>query len=585
MLRALILAAALAAPPAFALFGIETDPAKLEARVVKEKLEAVANDRDPKERAAAAKWLGGRKNPEAIAALAKALSDRDATVRQAAADGLWSSDEAAEPAREQLVAALDDPDVNVVAQAAGALQAIGMKEAELVTARKRVFASPEATLTSRLLVSRNLIGQEPAPRLLEPMVAYLERAAAARGPFAHRNVELAQKALERLAKAQDRSLHAPWMDATRGAKAGQVILLKTTGLFEPKPGGYTEFVLGFLDSADPKVRYAALGALRSVTTEKEVSVWAPRAGAMLRDPDSSVRSEALWALGNAGGLAAGAIDPVVAALGDTDAGVRRRAARAIGEMGEKNQAVAAASKARVADAARRALTTAMESDSDAEVRSEAKGALAKLGAGASPSAVTPPTIVAAAAPSSSGLEASGMAALRARKATFDESSFFRALYKGDVELVRAFLDAGMSPSKSLLEMGSPLRAMLVGGEACKVGERPTRAETKAVAKLLIERGADPNVSDANGTTALMDAATHGCDRELTRMLIKAGAKIDAKNKGGLTPFEMGLFWGHDGLEEIIAAGYRLPPDKAKLYEQGYAGRPAAQAMIKKAMRK
>jgi hypothetical protein len=69
------------------------------------------------------------------------------------------------------------------------------------------------------------------------------------------------------------------------------------------------------------------------------------------------------------------------------------------------------------------------------------------------------------------------------------------------------------------------------------------------------------------------------------MLIKAGAKVDVTNKSGLTPFEMGLFYGHDGLEELIAAGYRLPPDKVKQYEQGYAGKPAVQAMIKKASRK
>lgn len=102
MYRALILAAALAAQSAFAIFGIETDPAKIDAQWMKEKLEAVANDRDPKERAGAAEWLGGRNSPEAIAALAKALSDRDAKVRQAAAGGLWKAEKAAEPARSQL---------------------------------------------------------------------------------------------------------------------------------------------------------------------------------------------------------------------------------------------------------------------------------------------------------------------------------------------------------------------------------------------------------------------------------------------------------------------------------------------------
>ena len=586
MSRALILAAALAAQSAFAIFGIETDPDKIEAQWVKEKLEAVVNDRDPKERAAAAEWLGGRKTPEAIAALAAALADRDSKVRQAAAGALWKSEKASEPARPQLLQALNDPDANVVAQAAGALQSIGMKEEELVAARKRVFAAPESSLTSRFLVSRNLIGKEPAAKLVEPMIAYLERSSLARGNFTGHNIDLAKDALKRIAKTQDRSLLAPLVDGARNVKAGQPILLDTLAMFEPRPEGYTAFVLEFLDSPDPKVRYAALGSLRPLTKEKDVNVWAPRASAMLRDPDSSVRNEALWALGSGAGLAAGEIDKVVEAARDSNASVRKSAARAIGEMGEKNQAVPAAAKARVAEAGRPVLSV-MENDADADVRAEAKSALAKLGAGASAGAAVPRTTVASAAPSSasSGSEAGGMAVLRARKVTFEESSFYRALSEVDVELVRAFLDAGMSPTKSLVEMGPPIRVMLFSNESCNARERPTKAQTKATVKLLLERGADPNGSDANGNTALMEAASHGCDRELMRMLIKAGAKINVKNKSGLTPFEMGLFWGHDGLEEIIAAGYRLPPDKAKMYAEGYAGKPAVQAMIKKASAK
>ncbi len=365
------------------------------------------------------------------------------------------------------------------------------------------------------------------------------------------------------------------MEGARSVRAGQPVLLTTIASLEPKPEGYTAFMVSFLDSSDPKARHAALGALRPMTKETDVAVWAPRAGAMLNDPDSSVRSEALWALGSGGGLSASEIEKVVAALSDSNASVRRSAARAIGEMGDKNQAVAASAKASVARAALPALTSAMANDADADVRSEAKSALAKLGSGSG-------APVAASTTSARGSETDGMAVVRARKVTFEESSFYRALSEVDVELVRAFLDAGMSPTQSLVEMGPPLRVMLFSGQACQPAQRPTSADTKAAVRLLLERGADPNGSDANGNTALMEAASHGCDRELMRMLIKAGAKVDAKNKAGLTPFEMGLFHGHDGLEEIIAAGYRLPPEKAKMYTQGYAGKPAVQAMIKKA---
>jgi HEAT repeat protein len=585
MKRILILVAALAVCPAFAIFGIETDPDKIDAQWMKEKLEAIAHDRDPDERVAAARFLGGRDTPEAIAALARALSDPDARVRRAAAGGLWETGEAARPAQPQLMKALDDPDPNVVAEAAGALETIGVKEEALLSARKRVFASPEATLSSRFIVARDLVGHEPGPRLLEPMVAYLERESLSKETLAFRNVDLAKEALAELAKTRDRSLVAPLMDAARTARAGKPILLETLRAFQPPPAGYTQFVLNFLDSPDPKVRYAALGSLRPLTQERDVKFWAPRAAAMLADPDSSVRSEALWALGDAGGLAAGEIDKVVGALHDPEASVRRNAARAIGEMGEKKQAVPAAAKARVADAGRPALTAALEKDPDKDVREQAERTLEMLGPGsaaAAPASRAGTTATAAAARASEG---EGLAVLRARQVTFEEGSFYRALSEGDADLVRAFLDAGMSPTAPVSGLGPPIRVMFFNGEACDPAERPTRPETKATARLLLDRGADPNGSDANGNTALMEAASHGCDREVMRMLIKAGARIDAKNASNLTPFEMGLFYGHDGLDEIIAAGYRLPPDKAKMYAQGYANRPAALAMIKKATKK
>ena len=178
-----------------------------------------------------------------------------------------------------------------------------------------------------------------------------------------------------------------------------------------------------------------------------------------------------------------------------------------------------------------------------------------------------------------------MATLRARKVPFEWQMFYRALGEVDVELVRAFLDAGMSPSASLNDMGPPIRVMLFSGEACAPNVRPTKADTKTIVKMLLDRGADIHAGDGHGNTAITEAAGKGCDRELIRMLIKAGAKINATNASGLTPFEMGLWSGHDGLEELIAAGYRLPPDKAKMYLEGYKDRPAAVAMVRKAVAK
>jgi HEAT repeat protein len=566
---ALLVAALFAAQAAFAVLGIETDPDKIHAQWKKEKVEALATERDAKERAAAAEWLGGRSEPDVIAALANALSDKDARVREAAASALWKSGKAAEPARAQLVAALNEANPNVLARIAGALQMLGMEDNELVPARKRVFADPAATPDSRFLVSRNLIGAEPSPLLLDAMVAYLERNAASKSDAGRRNADLAQQALVRLA-TRDPSTGPAMLGAARRVKAGHLQLLAAMKELKVKPAGFTQLAVDLLASPDWNVRHAALGAMRGL---KDIEAWGAAAAGMLKDPDSTVRNEALWALKSAGGLAANHIDKVVEALKDPSEGVRRSAASAIGEMGDRTQAVPAALKARVAEVGRPALAAIVDSDPDREVRAEAKSALAKLDSSG-------PLPIAA-----KGNESGGMEILRQRRVSFEPSSYVRALTEVDVEVVQAFLDAGMSAKDPLLGMGPPLRVMLFGHVSCSPQERPTKPATKQLVKLLLERGADPNGTDANGNSPLMEAASHGCDRDLMRLLIKAGASVTARNAAGFTPFEAGLFHGHDGLEEIIAAGYRLPPDKVKVYEQGYAGKPAVQAMIKKAAKK
>ena len=594
MLRLFVLVFALALLPARA-FDFEKwvdDLAnKQMERWKREKIQTLARDRDPAARLEALEGLSYT-DADACIAFAGALSDKDARVRAAAANQLWKAEKRAEPHRAELTKALDDPDANVVTNAAGALQTIGMKEAELAAARKRVLSAPEATIRSRFLAARNLVGYENPRKLVGPMIEYLEQNTQSyTGSVTdsnRNNVELVEKALERLVKnTKDRSIIQPLWEALVETRNGQIPLMKALAAFEPKPEGWTRTLLRQLESPNPRVRYEALGHLRYVKQEKEVAVWAPQASRMLQDPDSSVRSNALWALGNVQGLAASEVEKVAAAASDSEASVRRSAVRALGEMAEASQAIPAATRARLASVARPVIDKAMQ-DEDKDVRDEAKSALRNIGsAGGTPvaAAATSSSAATPAAPATKGNEAAGMAALRARNVKFDEGSWFVALHQLDVELVAAFLDAGMSPNASVSGLGPPMRAMLFGGEACAPNVRPTKAETKAIVKLLLDRGADVKAADANGNTALSEAASKGCDRELLRTLIKAGAKINATNTAGLTPFEMGLWTGHDGLDELIAAGYRLPPDKAKLYLDGYKDRPAAIQMVKKATKK
>ena len=585
MARLLLVLFALAAAPACA-FDFEKWVDGLASRQMeawkKERIQTLARDRDPQKRLEALEGLSYN-DDDGIVAIAGALGDADARVRRAAASKLWSAEKRAEPYRAELVKRLDDADVNVVAYAAGALQAIGMKEVELAPARRRVLAAHEASVSARFLVARNLVGHEAPAKLVAPMVAYLEENA--RGDRSRNNVELAEKALERLVRvSKDRALIDPLWEALVEARSGQVQLMRALAQYDPRPEGWTRMLVRQLDNPQPRVRYEALAQMRSVKREQDVVEWVPHAARMLADPEASVRSNALWALGAAQGLAAAEVERIASlAASDPDAAVRRNAVRVLGEVAEANQPLPAATRAKIAAAARPAVDRALQ-DEDKEMRDAGKDALRKMGTEAV--AAAPAAAPTAAAPAAhGGNEAAALAFLRARKVKLDEQSWFVALQRLDVPLVHAFLDAGMSPNKDVSELGPPLRVMLFASPACSPGVRPTSQEAKDIIKLLLERGAEIQAADRNGNTAITEAASKGCDRETIRMLIKAGAKIGATNASGLTPFEMGLWSGHDGLEEFIAAGYRLPPDKVKLYLEGYKDRPAAVTMVRKAAAK
>src|SRR6185369_443431 len=227
MVRASMLALTLVALPASA-FDWEKWVDKQVDKVMEEGRQdtiKALSSKNPEERIEAVKHFSGLRDKESIGYVTRALSDPDGRVRETAASGLWRIEKDAEPARAQLTAALDDPNPNVVARAAGALQAMGVKEKDLVVPRQRVLNSREASDSSRFLVARNLIGEEPSIRLLYPMLTYLQ---------AGGDADLVRSALERLVKkTQDRSLVEPLVAEMTKSRTGQAILVQTLGLFDP----------------------------------------------------------------------------------------------------------------------------------------------------------------------------------------------------------------------------------------------------------------------------------------------------------------------------------------------------------------
>jgi HEAT repeat protein len=299
------------------------------------------------------------------------------------------------------------------------------------------------------------------------------------------------------------------------------------------------------------------------------------------DPDMDVRENAvdtLDALALEGAQSASLL-MAVAAKTSLPEGLRTQALSRLRNRGAEAKSVAADLQK-------------LKGDASAAVRERAAEAIERLSdrtpaAPGRTAVATPPadrTTPPAAAPKPNAEEeARGLSVIRARKVEFEAEQFYKALGDNDIELTRAFLDAGMSARDpfTFSNKETPL-TVVFSLAACSADVRPTSKDTVSLVQLLAARGADASIADEHGNTPLMQAASNGCDGVVMNALLKAGAKLNAVNQAGLTAFEFGLFSGHDGLDALIAAGYRLPAAKVKIYLDAYKANPKSVALIKKA---
>lgn len=62
-------------------------------------------------------------------------------------------------------------------------------------------------------------------------------------------------------------------------------------------------------------------------------------------------------------------------------------------------------------------------------------------------------------------------------------------------------------------------------------------DSAAVTTLLLEQGADVNVKDKNGWTALIYATTHS-SLDVVKLMIEQGADVNAKDKAGKSALDV-----------------------------------------------
>ena len=606
--------------------------------------------RDASARAEAAYNLGRLEAPEAVPVLIAALSDRDPDVREAAASALWSSAEVAKDAIPALRTALQDPAPAVVMRAAGALISMDVEPDTLADPLRNVLQKGDAV--DKFLAARALIGIEPGDKLADPIIDYLARNSpdpknGSDWSALRDNFDAGEKALKELAATQDRKVVEPMMDRLRESQYLTKPILKALGVIKPKPERWVERLVALLTSPSAEIRDTALEMLEKETSAASVKQWAQPVSLLVKDKEKNVRDQAIRTLKAAGGLALGAISPVIQAVkSEQDPEVRGRAAEAVGEIGDSSFAVDAAVKTAAAKEALPILSAAIEKDPSIEVRGKAmraldklqldpltvadilarvaveqkdrnlrldalqllnlreadaasveariaplkndpdelirnvtKGAIESMHSDRSSRRSAAPTVTVDPAVRDKALET-----LREYQYKFTEEAYFSALNDVETDIVKAFLDAGMSPNHKFggNNYGNPaLRVVLEAEEGCNTEVRPTPADTKALVKLLLARGADPNIADDRGNTPLMEAV-EGCDPEMVKILLAAKANMNAKNASGLTAFEFGLWNATDGAAALAAAGFRLSADKVKVYNEAYAKEPKKLALVKKA---
>jgi len=159
----------------------------------------------------------------------------------------------------------------------------------------------------------------------------------------------------------------------------------------------------------------------------------------------------------------------------------------------------------------------------------------------------------------------------------------------DVPLVRSLLDLGADPKLTNADGTTPLLAAAGVGVGAPEEAAGSEPEAMEVIELLLKGGADVNAADKNGDTAMHGAAYRNHPK-VVQLLADRGARIDVwnrPNKGGLTPLVIAE--GHrPGLNfrpspptvaalhrVMLAAGVtppKAPPLPANLLDPGYGGK-------------
>jgi len=116
-----------------------------------------------------------------------------------------------------------------------------------------------------------------------------------------------------------------------------------------------------------------------------------------------------------------------------------------------------------------------------------------------------------------------------------QTPFLRAALSGDVTVMKLLLQRGADPN---IPTNSNTTALMVAaGVNWVVAQTYTESKESLLeaVKMCIELGGDVNAANTMGLTPVMGAANRGSD-EIVQFLVSKGARLDVKDKEGRTPY-------------------------------------------------